>query len=197
MTRLNLTTEELREALKQERLKAYARLRGGFSIPLAGATYWAALGVAGFNVDFATWTKTAFFGSGAIFPLALVYARIFNNNFMRDKSAVDSVLFPAFLSMLLFWAYIAAAAQEATSMISLILAVGMSVHWPVIGWSFGRTGIYSAHAVARAIIPTTLWFMFPEERLTWLPISVSAVYLITVGIILLDSGMVRRRLGVH
>ena len=33
----------------------------------------------------------------------------------------------AFISMLLFWAFIVAAAQEAPSMISLILAVGMAI----------------------------------------------------------------------
>ena len=80
-------------------------------------------------------------------------------------------------------------------MISLILAVGMSIHWPVIGWSYGRTALYSAHAISRAVIPTALWLLFPDERLTWLPLSVSAIYLVTVVVILIDSASVRRRLA--
>ena len=189
----NLTTEELREALLKDRLASYARLRGGFPIPLAGATYWLALGIAGYYLDLGNWAQLAFFGSGAIFPLALLYAAIFKNNFMKDRTATGSVLVPAFVSMLLFWAYIIVAANAANSMISLILAVGMSVHWPVIGWSYGRTTIYSAHAIARAIIPTALWFSHPDERLTLLPLSVSAIYLITVMVILIDSNIVRRK----
>lgn len=191
----SLTTDELREAVLADRLASYARLRGGFPIPLAGATYWAVLGAAGYTLDLGQWANLAFFGSGAIFPLALLYAAIFRNGFMKDRTATGSVLLPAFVSMLLFWAFIVAASQEAVSMISLILAVGMSVHWPVIGWSYGRAGLYSAHAVARAIIPTALWLLFPEERLTWLPFSVSAIYLATVAAILADSAFVRKRLG--
>ena len=190
----NFTTEELREALKQDRLASYVRLRGGFPIPLAGATYWIVLGIAGYQLTLPQWAQLAFFGSGAIFPLALLYAFLFRNNFMKDKTASGSVLVPALVSMLLFWAFIVVAVKEAPSMLSLILAVGMSIHWPVIGWSYGRTAIYSGHAVARAIIPTWIWFSYPEERLTLLPLSVSAIYLITVIIIFIDSAMVRNRM---
>ncbi|MEL6370378.1 MAG: hypothetical protein AAFR03_06640 [Pseudomonadota bacterium] len=193
----DLTVDELREAVKSDRLASYARLRGGFPIPLAGAIYWAVLGVAGHVLDLATWANLAFFGSGAIFPLALVLAAIFRNNFMKDKTSVGSVLLPAFISMLLFWAFIVAAAQEAPTLIPLILAVGMSIHWPVIGWSYGRTSLFSAHAIARAIIPTAIWLLYPDERLTWLPLSVSAIYLATVVAMIIDSGIVRRRLGIN
>lgn len=190
-----LTTEELRAAVLQDRLASYARLRGGFPVPLAGATYWLVLGVAGYYLSLSAWSQLAFFGSGAIFPLALLYAAIFKNNFMKDRTATGSVLIPAFISMLLFWAFIVVAVDAATSMISLILAIGMSIHWPVIGWSYGRTTIYSSHAIARAIIPTAIWFVYPDERLTLLPLSVSVIYLITVVLILIDSQNVRRRVS--
>lgn len=44
-------------------------------------------------------------------------------------------------------------------------------------------------------VPTALWLLFPDERLTWLPFSVAMIYLATVGAILVDSARVRRRLG--
>lgn len=189
------TEAELRSAVKADRLSSYARLRGGFPIPLAGAVYWAALGAAGYFVDFQTWSLIAFFASGAIFPLALFFSAIFKNDFMKDRTSVGSVLIPAFISMLLFWAFIVAAMRDAQSMIPLLLAVGMSIHWPVIGWTYARTALYSAHAIARAVATLLLWLLFPEERLTWLPLSVSAIYLVTVVIIICDSGNVRTRLA--
>ena len=70
-----------------------------------------------------------------------------------------------------------------------------SIYWPLIGWRYGRTGFYSAHAIGRAIIPTALWLLFPEERLTWLALSVSAIYLVTVAVILVDSARVGRQTG--
>ncbi len=191
----NFTTEELREALLEDRLASYVRLRGGFPIPLAGATYWLALGIAGYYLELGNWAQLAFWGSGAIFPLALLYAALFRNNFLKDQTATGSVLVPAFVSMLLFWAFIVVAGSEAPSMISLILAIGMSIHWPVIGWSYGRSALFSMHAIARAIIPTALWIYYPDERLTWLPLSVSAIYLITILAIVIDSNMVQRKLS--
>lgn len=196
MNTFDLTTEQLRDAVKADRLASYARLRGGFPIPLAGAVYWAALSACGYFMDLSDWSRAAFFGSGAIFPLALGFAALFRNDFMKDKTSVGSVLLPAFVSMLLFWSFIVAAASEAQSMISLILAIGMSLHWPVIGWSYGRTLIYSGHAVARAVGGTAIWLSFPDERLTWLPLFVAAVYLVTVLIIIVDSAAVRRRLAI-
>jgi hypothetical protein len=179
----------LEKALKEERLAQYGRLRGGFPVPLAGTIYWAALGALGYTTDLAGWAQIAFPASGLIFPLALILARVFKNPFMKARSPVDSVLTPTFIAMLLFWTFIAAAAMTKDfEMIPLILAVGMSAHWPVIGWSYGRTFLFSAHAVVRAIIALFIFVQYPEERLAWLPLSVAAVYLVTVAAIYIDSG---------
>lgn len=183
--------QELSDALKTARLKSYARLRGGYSVPLAGLVYWAVLGALGYVLPFETWILAAFFGSGAIFPLALLFSKILRNPFMKEKSAVGSVLPPAFIGMLLFWPMIVGAAQEAPALITLILAIGMSIHWPVIGWSYGRTTIYSLHAIVRAVLVTYIWLSFPEHRLTWLPLSVAAVYAVTVIVLLIDSARFR------
>ena len=184
-------TAALTEALKRERLASYVRLSGGFPIPLAGMVYWAALGVLGYRLELGQWANIAFFGSGAIFPLALLFAQIFKNPFMKDRTAVSNVLLPAFISMLLFWAIIVAAVQEGQTLLPLILAIGMSFHWPVIGWSYGRTAIFSAHAIVRAVVVLAIWIAFPEQRLTWLPLSVAVVYALTVIVILVDVARLR------
>lgn len=62
----------------------------------------------------------------------------------------------------------------------LILAIGMSIHWPVIGWTYGRTLLYTAHAVSRAIVCFILWNWFPTTRFTLLPLAVCVIYLATV-----------------
>ena len=191
-----MSSEELQAILLAERRGAYARLRGGWPIPLAGTVYWAALALLGeAGLPLAQWSMIAFLGTGAIFPLALLFATIFRNPFMKDRSAVTSVLVPAFISMLLFWPMIVAAVQEGPNLVPLILAIGLSLHWPVIGWSYGRTAIFSGHAIIRAVGALLLWMYFPEERLTLLPLWVAGVYLATVVVILFDSAMLRRRMS--
>ena len=184
----------LEKALKEERLAQYARLRGGFPVPLAGAIYWAGLGAYGYTTDLAGWSQVAFPATGLIFPLALLLANVFRNPFMKDSSPVGGVLVPAFVAMLLFWTFIVAAAMTKDyEMIPLFLAVGLSLHWPVIGWSYGRTFLYSAHAVGRAVIALYIFVQHPDERLTWLPLSVAGVYLVTVLAIYVDSGRLARK----
>ena len=190
-----MQTDTLRDALKAERRASYLRLGGGWPIPLAGTVYWAALALLGYTgFSLSEWSMAAFFGTGAIFPMALIFAALFRNPFMKEKTAVTSVLVPTFISMLLFWPMIIAAMQAAPELIPLILAIGLSLHWPVIGWSYGRTSLYTAHAVIRAVMVLMIWLYLPDERLTLLPLSVAGVYLLTVLAILIDTqALVRRR----
>lgn len=187
---------DLRQAVFVEREASFFRLRGGFPIPLAGATWWAFLGTAGYFLPYRhQWIFLAFVTSGAIFPLALLFARLFKNDFMRDKTAVADVLFPAFASMLLFWPIAISAWWTSPQLVPLVLGIGMSIHWPVIGWMYGRTAIYTTHAVARAIACFVLWNWWPSSRFTVLPYTVSAIYLITVWAILRASASDRRPLA--
>ena len=182
---------DLKAALLADRLAAYRRLRGGFPVPLAGAIYWGVLAWFGTVANVPTWCALAFIGSGAIFPIALILAAAFRNPFMKDKTAAGDVLVPAFISMLLFWPMIVATMQVAPQLAPLILAIGMSLHWPVIGWSYGRTALFSAHSIVRAIVCTLIWLWIPEGRFTLLPLAVTIIYLLTVIAIFIDSGRVK------
>ncbi|MEE4208931.1 MAG: hypothetical protein V2I43_06665 [Parvularcula sp.] len=186
------TEDELRDALKASRLAAYHRLRGGYPIPLAGALYWIVLTVLGTRLELPAWCMTAFIGTGLIFPVALILSKILNVQFMKDKAAVDDLMIPAFLSMLMFWAYIVAAGQVAPELLPLILAIGLSIHWPVIGWTYGRTALFSAHTLIRTASVTALWLMFPENRLVFIPAAVALIYLGTVAAILIDVKIINK-----
>jgi hypothetical protein len=182
------TSEDLKQALFIDREASFFRLRGGYPIPLAGATWWAFLGTMGYLMrSHGQWILLAFVTSGAIFPLALLFARLFKVDFLHDKTAVTDLLFPAFTSMLLFWPIAMSAFSTYPQIVPLILAIGMSIHWPVIGWMYGRTAIFTTHAVVRAIVCFVLWNWWPASRFTILPFAVCAIYLATIGAILIAS----------
>lgn len=170
----------LREQVRRDQLSSFVRLKGGFPFPLAGAVYWIALGIAGFSLPLKSWNLAAFVFSGAIFPLAVVLSRVFRSDFMKDQTATGDVLGAAFTSMLLFYAIAFPAYAYAPDLVPLVVAVGMSQHWPVIGWSYGKPLLYSAHAVIRALGAAAIWIWLPESRTTLLPFWVAAVYLGTV-----------------
>lgn len=181
-----MTIEELRAAVRRDQLDSFVRLKGGYTFPLAGAAYWAALGVAGYSLPPESWNLVAFIFSGVIFPLAWLLSVLLGVNFMKDKTVTGDVLGPAFTGMLIFYPIAFAAFGHAPQLVPLILAIGMSHHWPVIGWGYGKPGLYSAHAIVRAIGAFAIWAWMPEDRFTLIPFWVAAVYLVTVVAILID-----------
>jgi hypothetical protein len=180
-----MTIEELRAAVHADQLASFVRLKGGYTFPIAGAAYWAALGVAGYYLPPNDWILTAFIFSGTIFPLAWLLSRLAGVDFMKDKTATGDILGPAFTSMLLFYPIAFAAYGHAPQLVPLIVAIGMSQHWPIIGWSYGKPALYSAHAIARALGATAIWALLPADRFTLISFWVAAVYLATVAAILM------------
>jgi len=177
---------DLKAALLQERLDLYVRLRGGVSFPLAGAIWWAAIATLGAFVPIKTWALWAFVASGLIFPIAVVLSRLMHIDFMHQKWSIDDAIAPAFVGMLLFWPMVFAAFWSAIQLTLLILAIGMAMHWPIIGWTYGRAALYSAHAIVRTLAAFVLWVAFPDQRTLLVPASVSVIYLVTVVAILID-----------
>jgi hypothetical protein len=187
---------DLRAAVLNERLASYADLRGGYPFPLAGAIYWFALAGLGFaGLPLGRWILCAAYGSGLIFPLAMLLGKLLRCDFIKRKTAVTSVLVPAFVAMFLFWPMAFAAWLTAPDLVPLIIAIGMSLHWPAIGWMYARTALYAAHAVVRAGVCFGLWMVCPDHRFTLIPVAVGVIYVITVIAILIDSAVVRRRIA--
>jgi hypothetical protein len=189
-----MTLAELNAALKAGRLAAYAEARGGWPVPLAGAAYWGALAWLGLRMDPANWSLLAAVMSGAIFPVAVALAAIFRNPFMKVTVPDQGVVFMAMGAMLLFWPVAIAAMWNFNALTPLILAIGMSGHWPVFGWSYGRPLPFLAHAIVRAMVCFSIWEYMPDGRFTVLPAAVAAIYVVTVAVLFIDSGAVARRL---
>lgn len=182
------SVSELKRCILAEREAAFFRLRGGYPIAMAGAIYWAVLALIGFQFrNPGLWIFLAFVLSGMLFPLALLLARLFRIDFMRDRTPVSDVVFPAMVSMLLFWPMAIAAYWSYPQLVPLILGIGMSILWPVVGWSYGRTGLYTSHAVVRAIVCFVIWTSWPSMRFIGLPLAVSLIYLLTIVAILFSS----------
>jgi len=184
---------ELKEALRAEREASFFRLRGGYPIPLAGGVWWACLGLAGYWLhSHSQWILLTFYCTGLIFPLAILFGRLCRVNFMAERTAVSDVIFPAMGSMLLFWPMAFAAFPTYPELEPLILAVGMSIMWPVVGWAYDRTALFTTHAVVRAVVCFGLWKWLPSGRFTVLPLAVAAIYLVTVVVLLVASSKSRQ-----
>jgi len=191
---MQLSTLDLKEAVRAEREASFFRLRGGYPVALAGGVWWAGMGLAGYRLhSHLQWNLLTFYCSALIFPLAMLFGRLSRINFMADRTAVSEVIFPAMGSMLLFWPMAITAFWVYPELVPLILSIGMSIMWPVVGWSYGRTALFSTHAVVRAVVCFGLWNWMPSGRFTVLPLAVSGIYLATVVALIMASSNSRRR----
>jgi hypothetical protein len=169
---------ELKEQLSEEKRNFLIKANGGLSLPVAGALYWFALGIVGLYVQPNTWFLIACFSSGLIFPLGLLLSKPLKSD-LNVSSPLTSLFGPALISMMMFWPLAIAGASTNVSFITLAIAIGMGIHWPVVGWMYGRI-IFMLHGITRAIGCTMLWYVFPDQRFVLIPFFVSLVYLITI-----------------
>ena len=132
-----MTTEEL----KQEKFKYFIEANGGISLPAAGFIYWLGLGIAGYYLDPKIWAIAGFFTSGLIFPLGLLLSKPLKSNLLV-KHPLASVVMPAMMAMFLSWPMTIAGFVIDVSLVPLCLAIGMSLHWPVIGWMYGNKSCF-------------------------------------------------------
>ena len=189
----DISFEDAKAAFKADRENSFRVLKGGVAFPITGALVWFCLGVWGHFTTLYGWAMAAYFASGALAPLGLGVGVLLGTNFFKHRDMASGVVAPALIGMLLFWAILLGASSlEAYELIPLILAIGMSMHWPVIGWSYNRTIIYTAHALVRAAAVLFIFTQFPEHRLTWMPFAVSGAYVLTIGMIFVSLGMMRR-----
>jgi hypothetical protein len=94
---------ELNSRLKEKRLENSARVRGGWPVPLAGATYWVVLAYLGDHVSPQDWSWIAAMMSGAMLPLALAYAALLREGFLKEKHPEQGVTFMAMAGMVMVW----------------------------------------------------------------------------------------------
>jgi hypothetical protein len=88
------------------------------------------------------------------------------------------LILPALLPVALSLGMAFAAFQSEPSLVPLALVIGLASHWPAVGWMYG-TSIYSWHAIARVVLATAIWFVWPDARFTAVPIAIGVLYAIT------------------
>ena len=180
--------------LLAERRRYFVAAGGGMSLPVAGAIYWIVLGVLGYSMAPEDWGLAAAYMSGGIFPLGLLLQGPLKAPFMKAKSPVGGAAIAAIIAINMMWPLHFVVYALDPVAIGFSLAIGMTLHWPVIGWSYASKVCY-LHAGARIAAIVGVWIAFPDERMTLLPFVVAALYLLAAIGIAMEVAWTRRRTG--
>jgi hypothetical protein len=188
--------DDFASRLRIERMKFAVLTNGSIAALAAGAIYWSVLCILGFSVSTAAWCGIAFIASGLIFPLALVLQKPTNSNMMVKNHPLSNAGFAAMINIILAWPIIIAALHTDPALVPLALAIGLSLHLSVNGWSYAIK-TYMVHPLIRAAVVTALWYAFPDDRFTVIPLAVALIYLCTIPFVVWEVAAARKALKVE
>ncbi|MCY7294743.1 hypothetical protein HJG39_04770 [Alteromonas sp. a30] len=134
------------------------------SFPIAGALVWFIIGIV--STQLSTYYGLLFmlFASGAIFPLALLVAKIRKENVMASENPLSKLLALGVLMVNLLWAVHVPLMMKAPIFVPLSVGIGLGLHWIIYSWIvLHPVGII--HAISRTVSCVLVWLIVPKEHL--------------------------------
>jgi hypothetical protein len=185
----------LRDAdLASLRLDLAERSKWNIGYFVAGGLLWLAIFAAGrlLPIDDArfVWIAATFF----TLPIAIAASKILKADpFCSDNSLGNLVGYTHMSVIALSMPIVVMLCIIAPEAQLLAMAILYCIDFYVMSWAFGSK-LFGLHAAVRTILVTGIWFAAPELRLTLLPLTVAALYLLTV---LAMPGLRRKWLADH
>ena len=153
------------------------------AFPVAGAIYWLVLAICGYMLSRDSWRIVALIGSALLFPTAFLLARLFRANlFVRDNPLASLGGLPMATVGLLPFALYVVLDGSTIQLLPLAMAIGMSLHFPMLGWMYGSR-VYTYHPIVRTALAMAIWIMLPDGRFTILPLAITAIYGVTAVLV--------------
>ena len=156
---------------------------------VAGCLLWLAIFAAGqlLSVEDArfAWIAATFF----VLPVAVAASRVLKADPFCSDNALGNLIGYTHMSVI-------ALSMPIVVMLCLIdpeaqllaMAILYCIDFYVMSWAFGSR-LFGIHAAVRTVVVTVIWFAAPDLRLSLLPLTVAAIYFLTVVAI----PVVRRR----
>lgn len=144
-------------------------------MPIAGAFYWLVIAVISTQAQDNIGLLALLFGSGTIFPIALLVSKITREEVFSSKNPLAKLMGLSVLMVNLLWALHIPLFLYAPEFLSLSLGIGLGLHWIVYSWIIQHP-LGLIHALLRTVLVLSVWLLFPDSRLTAVSFSVVLVY---------------------
>jgi hypothetical protein len=167
------------ETLYDLRLAYEQETKRSLSMPLAGAFVWLVIAVFGCLLPENRAIVVMLFGTGLIFPVALLIARFRRENLTDRLNPLSRLMGMSVLMVNLLWAVHLPLLLGAPRFFPLSLGIGLGIHWIVYSWIIQHP-VGLIHAILRTGLIVSAWSAFPTHRLLAVPVVIVIVYLISL-----------------
>jgi len=165
------------------------------SMPIAGIIYWAIVAVAALRVAPQQLAYIVGFGSGTIFPLALLIDRLRGRTIRRSSTSnpVTQMFLQSLAVVALLWPLVLIAAFQTHSANLIVLggAILMGIIWIPYGWA-ANDPVGLRHAIARCILSYAC-FLFVPAPYTASAISIAVLLCYLYSLIFMRKSPVEVR----
>jgi len=151
-------------------------------MPVAGLIAWAIIGVAGVLLSPAAQVMVLWIATGSIFYLGAFFSRFTGENFLarkRPKNVFDRLFLHTVVMSLLVYAIAVPFFRADYTSVPLSVGILSGLMWVPFGWIIQHwIGVF--HGVARTVLLTASWYLFPEARFVVLPAVIVILYAVTI-----------------
>lgn len=135
------------------------------SMPIAGMIFWGIVAIAGWLLPPRTVAYIVGFGSGAIFPLAMLIDRLRGRTLVRSTTSnpVTAMFLQSLVAVALLWPFVIVAAVRASEPRLIVLggAILMAIVWIPYGWA-ADDAVGLQHALARSVLSYAAFLLVPN-----------------------------------
>jgi len=149
------------------------------SMPIAGTIVWGLVALLStqFNENISVYILL--FATGGIFPIALMIAKIRNENLVSSSNPLAKLMGLCIIMVNLLWAVHIPLLLNAPEFVPLSLGVGLGLHWVVYSWIINHP-VGLIHALLRSILIVVAWYSFPNDGLLAISCVIVLTYLISI-----------------
>jgi hypothetical protein len=169
----------MNETLNELRWNYEQATNRSLSMPLAGACIWLVIAACGYALPENQATVVMLFGTGLIFPVALLIGKLRHENLTDRLNPLSRLMGLSVLMVNLLWALHLPLLFGAPRFFPLSLGIALGIHWIVYSWIIQHpVGII--HALLRTCLVVTAWSVFPTHRMIAVPLVIVIVYLFSL-----------------
>ncbi len=156
--------------------------RRGLAMPLAGLVAWSVIGTAGVFLPPGPEVWVLFGATGSILYLGLFFSRFTGENLLdkrRPKNVFDGLFLRTVVMALLVYAIAIPFFRADYTSLPLSVGILSGLMWLPLSWIIGHW-VGTFHALARTILVTVAWYLWPTARFVAIPAVIVMVYAVTI-----------------
>jgi hypothetical protein len=168
----NIDLNAARDSFKQRRF---------LNMPLAGLLAWACVGIGGIFLESPqakAWLL--FIATGSIVYIAMLLSKVTGDPFFqKEKNPFDKLFFHCILMALLVYSIAIAFFMQDYRSLPMSVGILSGLMWLPFSWIVEHW-VGTFHTLARTLLITLAWFLFPEQSFVLIPAIIVGVYLVSI-----------------